>query len=393
VGVIADGAVAVADGVIVAVGDSGELRSAYDATTVIDARGQVVCPGFVDAHTHVVYAGDRVGEFEARIRGATYLEILAAGGGILSTMQAVRAATIERLVAESAARLDAMLALGTTTVEAKSGYGLNLHDEIKTLVVTGFLDRRHPIDLAPTFLGAHAVPPEYAGNADGYAWHVAEVMMPAVATWYADSHFARQGVPCFVDVFCERNAFDVAQSRRVLAAGKARGLAVKAHVDEFTALGGLDMALDLGAVSVDHLDVTTPEGMARLAQSDTVGVVMPAVNFNLGSVHFADARGLIDAGAAIALATDINPGSAPCPSLPLVMALACRYQKLLPAAALNAVTVNAAHAVGLGDRIGTLEPGKQADILVVAAPDYRHLAYQFGGNLVSRVIKRGKVVI
>jgi imidazolonepropionase len=393
VNIIPDGAVAVADGVIVAVGASDDLRAAYQAAAEIDAAGQVVCPGFVDCHTHVVYAGDRVGEFEARIAGATYLEILAAGGGILSTMQAVRAATIEHLCVESAVRLDAMLALGATTVEAKTGYGLNFHNELKTLVVTGFLDRSHPIDLVPTFLGAHAVPPEYTGNADGYAWWVAEVMMPAVATWYADSHFVRQATPCFVDVFCERNAFDVAQTRRVLAAGKAAGLAVKAHVDEFTALGGLELALALGAVSVDHLDVTTAAGMARLAQSDAIGVVMPAVNFNLGSTHFADARGLVDAGAAIALATDINPGSAPCPSLPLVMALACRYQKLLPAETLNAVTINAAHAVGLGDRIGSLEPGKQADLLVVAAPDYRHLAYQFGGNLVRRVIKRGKVVI
>ncbi len=393
VGVIADGAVAVADGVIVAVGNSAELRAAYQADVEIDASGQVVCPGFVDAHTHVVYAGDRVGEFEARIRGATYLEILAAGGGILSTMQAVRAATIERLVAESAARLDAMLALGTTTVEAKSGYGLNLDAEIKTLIATAMLDLRHAIDLVPTFLGAHAVPPEYTGDAAGYAALVEREMLPAAEAWYAGSHFARTGTPFFVDVFCERNAFDVAQSRQVLAAGKASGLAVKAHVDEFTALGGLEMALDLGAVSVDHLDVTTADGMARLAASDAVGVVMPAVNFNLGSAHFADARGLIDAGAAIALATDINPGSAPCPSLSLVMALACRYQKLLPAEALNAITVNAAHAVGLGARIGSLAVGKQADILVADAPDFRHLAYQFGGNLVRRVIKRGKVVI
>lgn len=393
VGIIPDGAVAVADGVIVAVGSSADLRAAYQAATEIDATGQVVCPGFVDCHTHVVYAGDRIGEFEARIRGATYLEILAAGGGILNTMHAVRAATVEDLVAASAARLDAMLALGTTTVEAKSGYGLNLAAEQKTLAATALLDRRHAVDLVPTFLGAHAVPPEFQGDADGYAELVAATMTPAVAAWYADSHFAAAGTPCFVDVFCERNAFDVTQSRRVLAAGKAAGLAVKAHVDEFTALGGLELALALGAVSVDHLDVTTAAGMAALAHASTVGVVMPAVNFNLGSTHFADARGLVDAGAAIALATDINPGSAPCPSLPLVMALACRYQKLLPAEALNAVTVNAAHAVGLGERIGSLEPGKQADILVVAAPDYRHLAYQFGGNLVSRVVKRGKVVI
>jgi imidazolonepropionase len=222
---------------------------------------------------------------------------------------------------------------------------------------------------------------------------VIEEMLPAVTAWYRASSFAARGIPCFVDVFCERNAFDVAQSRRVLTAGRARGLGVKAHVDEFTALGGLPLALELGATSVDHLDVTGPYSMGLLARSDTIGVVMPAVTFNLGSTHFADARGLVDAGAAIALATDINPGSAPCPSLPLVMALACRYQKLLPAEAFNAVTINAAHAVGLGERIGSLEVGKQADVLIVGAPDYRHLAYEFGGNLVRRVIKRGEVVL
>ena len=220
-----------------------------------------------------------------------------------------------------------------------------------------------------------------------------EEMLPAVAAWYRASAFAAAGTPCFVDVFCERNAFDVPQARRVLTAGRAHGLGVKAHVDEFTALGGLPMALELGATSVDHLDVTGPYSMGVLARSQAIGVLMPAVNFNLGSAHFADARGLVDAGAAIALATDINPGSAPCPSLPLVMAIACRYQKLLPAEALNAITINAAHAVGLGDRVGSLEVGKQADLLIVAAPDYRHLAYEFGGNLVRRVIKRGEIVV
>jgi imidazolonepropionase len=217
-------------------------------------------------------------------------------------------------------------------------------------------------------------------------------MLPAVRAWYRDSHFPREAVPLFVDVFCERNAFDVEQSRRVLQAARDYGFPLKAHVDEFMALGGLELALELGATSVDHLDVTTTAGIARLATSPAVGVLIPTVPFNLGATSFADARAIVDAGAAIALTTDMNPGSAPCPSLPLVMAIACRYQHLLPAEALNAVTINAAHAIGLGRRIGSLERGKQADLLLIDAPDYRHLAYQFGGNLVAQVIKRGKVV-
>jgi imidazolonepropionase len=217
-------------------------------------------------------------------------------------------------------------------------------------------------------------------------------MLLAAARWHAASTFAAAGVPLFVDVFCERNAFDLAQSRRVLEAGRALGMGVKAHVDEFSALGGLELALELGAVSVDHLDVTGPEGIALLAASPAVAVVIPAVTFNLGGSHYADARAMIDAGAAVALTTDINPGSAPCPSMPLVMAIACRYQRLLPAEALLAATLNAAYAIGMGHKVGSLEPGKRADILIIDAPDYRHLAYQFGGNLVGCVIKSGKIV-
>lgn len=392
VGLIADGAVAVHDGVIVAVGPGADLLARYDAAARIDASGKVVCPGFVDPHTHVVFAGDRIDEFEQRIAGASYLEIMAAGGGIVATVRATRAAALEQLVDESRARLDAMLRNGTTTAEAKTGYGLDTATELKQLVATAALDAHHPIDLVPTFLGAHAVPPEYASRADDYVNIVIETMLPAVAAWYAKSDFKRRGMPFFIDVFCEQNAFDVAQSRRVLEAGRAHGLALKAHVDEFTALGGLPLALELGATSVDHLDASEPADIALLAATPTIGVVIPTVNFNLGSTHFAPARAMIDAGAALALTTDINPGSAPCPSLPLAMAIACRYQRLLPSEALNAVTINAAHAIGMGQRVGSLEAGKQADILVVNADDYRQLAYQFGGNLIERVIKRGVVV-
>ena len=392
VGIIEAGAVAVENGQIVAVGKSVDLCSQYTARQRIDASGQVVCPGFVDPHTHVVYAGDRVNEFELRIRGATYLEIMAAGGGIVSTVQATRHAPLDELVRQSHARLDAMLTLGTTTVEAKSGYGLDVATELKQLEATAILDQSHAIDLVPTFLGAHAVPPEYKGRTDDYVALVIAEMLPAAQAWYDQSHFAANQTPWFVDVFCEKNAFDVAQSHRVLAAGKALGMGVKAHVDEFTALGGVSMVLDLGAISVDHLDVTGAEEIQRLAQSTTIAVVIPTVNFNLGSTHFANARAMIDAGAALALTTDINPGSAPCPSMPLVMAIACRYQKLSPAEALIASTINAAHAIGLGHRVGSLETGKQADLLILNTHDYRHLAYHFGGNLVERVIKRGRPV-
>ncbi|HEY81385.1 MAG TPA: imidazolonepropionase [Caldilineae bacterium] len=392
VGAMEDGAVAVKDGVILDVGENEALEARYDARVTLNAQGHVVMPGFVDAHTHVVYAGDRVAEFEMRIQGATYMEIMVAGGGIVSTMRAVREADVDQLVAETRQRLDAMLALGTTTVEVKTGYGLSVEAELKLLEAIARLDQSHPATLVPTFLGAHAVPPEFAGRADAYIDLVVGAMIPAAAAWYARSHFARQGTPFFCDAFCEAGVFDAAQSRRVLEAGKVHGMLPKLHADEFENLGGVSLAVALGAVSVDHLDVTPDAEIERLAASDTVGVVIPAVNFNLGSCHFADARKLIDAGAALALATDINPGSAPCPSLPMVMAIATRYQRLLPAEALNAATINAAYAVGLGEEVGSLQPGKRADILILNVRDYRHLAYAFGANPVATVIKAGAVV-
>jgi imidazolonepropionase len=392
VGLIEDGAVAVNQGRIVDVGSSADLQSRYSADKTINAHGKVVCPGFVDAHTHIVYAGDRAAEFELRIKGASYMEIMAAGGGIVSTMRNVRAASVEQLAAETRTRLDAMLELGTTTAEIKTGYGLDADSEFKMLRAIALLDESHPIDIIPTFLGAHAIPPEYQGRAEDFTLHVIEILIPMAAEWYRASHFTAKNTPFFIDVFCEQNAFSLDQSQRVLEAGAAHGMRVKAHVDEFKNLGGAKMAVDLGAVSIDHLDVTSAAEVQHLAHSDTVSVIIPAVNFNFGSTHFADARGIIDAGAALALATDFNPGSAPCPSMPLVMAIACRYQKLLPSEALNASTINAAYAVGMGNRLGSIQVGKQADLLIVSAPDYRHLAYQFGGNLVEQVIKQGNIV-
>jgi imidazolonepropionase len=390
VGLIHNGAVAVHEGRILAAGDSESLRERYRGRENIDASGKVVCPGFVDPHTHVVFAGDRVDEFEQRIQGASYMEIMATGGGIASTMAATRQATLDELVAQSRPRLETMLALGTTTAEIKTGYGLSTEAELKMLAAIEQLAGEVAVDLVPTFLAAHAVPPEHKEHPDAYVDLVIEEMLPRAADWYSASLFARRRIPFFNDVFCEENAFDLAQSRKVLEAGLELGLRPKIHAGEFSTLGGVALGVELGAASADHLDVMAPDEVAGLANSDTVGVLLPAVNFNLGSLEFADGRALIDVGAAIALSTDINPGSAPCPSMPLVMALATRYQKLLPAEALNAATINAAHAIGLSQLVGSIEAGKQADLLIVDAPDYRHLAYQFGNNLVETVVKQGR---
>lgn len=391
-GVIAHGAVAIADGQIVAVGPSEEVRATWPSHHEVDVSGRVVCPGFVDCHTHLVFAGDRVAEWEQKVAGVPYLEILAAGGGILSTMRATRATPFQHLLAEARVRLDTMLALGTTTVEIKTGYGLDLDSEMACLGVMAALARSHACDVAPTLLSAHATPPEFAGDTDGYVDLIVEQILPAVAAWYAASPFLSQGIPAACDVFCEEHAFDLAQSRRVLEAGLSHGFRPKAHVDQFHSLGGVSLAVEVGALSADHLDVTTADDRARIAASPTMAVLLPAVTFHLGAAHYAEARAFIDAGAAIALATDFNPGSAPCLSLPLVMAIACRFQRLSPAEALNACTINAAHALGLGDRLGSLEAGKQADLLILDLPDYRQLPYWLGVNPVAQVIKRGRLL-
>jgi len=390
-GIITDGAVAVKDGRILAVGTTADIRARYQSEQVIDASGRVVCPGFVDCHTHAVYAGDRLDDFESRIQGKTYMEILAAGGGIMSTARATRAATADELYALAAHRLDVMLHNGTTTAEIKIGYGLDIPTERKMFDVIARLDREHALTIRPTFLGAHAVPPEFA-SANAYTDHVLHEMMPVIFAAHAESHFAAQGVPLAVDVFCEQGVFDTVLTGQILRASKERwGQPVKAHVDEFVNLGGVRVALELGALSVDHLDVTPDAELELLARSETVGVFLPAVNFNLGSTHYGNARHLIDAGGILALATDLNPGSAPTPSLPMVMAIACRYQKLLPAEALNAITINAAAALKLEGVIGSIEPGKQADFAILATDDYRALAYEFGAPLVETVIIKGEI--
>jgi imidazolonepropionase len=392
-GLIADGAVAIRDGRIVAVGTGTALAAQYQAGTLLDARGGIVCPGFVDPHTHAIYAGDRVGEFEQRLAGASYLDIMAAGGGIASTMRATRQATPDELIAQTTRRLDIMLALGTTTIEIKTGYGLATAHELALLEAIEQLARRHPATIVPTFLGAHAIPPEYHDRRDAYVELIVTEMIPQVAAWYRSSWFARTrpAARLFIDVFCEQNAFTVPELERILQAGVQHGMRPKAHVDQFTPLGGVVAALRLGAASVDHLEVTNEADIALLASSDTVGVVIPAANVNLGLPHHAPARRMIDAGVALALCTDLNPGSAPCYSMPLVMGLACRFMKLLPAEAMCAATLNAAHAIGLGAETGSLQPGKRADLLIADVPDYRHLAYYLGGNPVHTVVVNGRV--
>ncbi len=392
-GIIGDGAIAVEGNLVTAVGVTSAIRGEFRARDEIDARGCVIVPGFVDPHTHAVFAGSRVDEFDRRLGGASYLEIMAAGGGILSTTRATRAATPVALKAIAGDYLQRMLRLGTTSVEIKTGYGLDLATEMKMLEVIEELDRELPLTLVPTFMPAHAIPPEFRGRSGEYVDLIVDEMLPAAVSWYERSHFAEARRPFFVDVFCESEAFSLEESQRVLERALSLGLLLKAHVDQFTNLGGARLAMQLGAISIDHLDAISHDELILLGTSPTIAVVTPAVSFSSGGCDFADARGLIDVGAAVALTTDFNPGSAPCLSLPLVMAIACRYCHLTPAEALNAVTINAAHAIALGDRVGSIEKGKQADILVSDVDDYRLLAYEFGDNPLRTVIRSGKVVM
>lgn len=391
-GVIRNGAVAIDGELIVGVGDTAAIQAEFAAVDEIDASGLVVTPGFVDAHTHLVFAGSRIDEFERRLAGAGYLEILAGGGGILSTTRETRQATSSELKQAAFRNIEKMSRLGTTTIEIKTGYGLELGTEMKMLEVIAELDQELSVTIVPTFMPAHAVPPEFRERQEEYVDLIVSEMLPAAAEWYRDSHFAQVNRPIFCDVFCEREGFSLAQSRRMLQRARELGFALKAHVDQFTNLGGVALAIELGATSIDHLDTITADERSAIARSGTVAVLTPSANFHSGSCQFADARGLIDAGAAVALTTDFNPGSSPCFSLPFVMAVACRYCRLTPAEALNAVTINAAHAVGMGDRVGSLEIGKRADVLICDLDDYRALAYELGANPVRMACRSGKVV-
>lgn len=391
--VIDDGALAAHEGRILAIGHTDELVTQFQARRTLDAGGCAVIPGFVDPHTHLPWAGDRAAEFEMRIGGATYMQIMAAGGGIVRTVADTRKAPLASLVAQTRTRLDRMLAHGTTTAEAKTGYGLDLPGELKQLDAIAVLQRTHPIDLVPTFLGAHAIPVEYQGHADAYTDLLANGMLPAVrARWLQLKDSFDPGWPIFCDVFCEDGAFDVNQARRILEAAKEQGFGLKIHVDEFGPLGGTPLAVELGAISADHIVATPHEQITALAASHTIGVALPGTPFGLAHSSYSPGRMLIDRGGALALATDLNPGTCWCESMQFILALACRYMRLLPAEALVAATLNAAYAVGLGHHVGSLEPGKLADLLILDAVDYRMLAYRFGTNLIRAVVKRGNLV-
>ncbi len=349
---------------------------------MLDAGGKLVTPGLVDAHTHLVFGGWRQNELGMKLHGKTYLEIQNAGGGIQSSTNATRMATEEELTAKAGLALDEMLSFGTTTCEAKSGYGLATEHELKALQVIKNLNDRHVMDIVPTFMGAHLVPREYKQNRAEYIRLVCEEMLPLVA---------KQGIARYNDVFCEADTFTVEEARQILEAGKRYGLRPKIHADEIEAIGGSQLAGQLGAISAEHLIVCPKDGIEALAKGGVIACLLPATSFNLGAT-FAPARDMVNAGVPVAMATDFNPGSCPCLNMQFVINLGCLKYRLTPEEVLTAVTLNGAAAIDMADRIGSLEPGKQADLVIWNAPDLDYICYRFGSNLVKTVIKSGCIV-
>lgn len=376
-------AVAVAAGRVAWLGPEGELPERFAAWPRRGGGGGTLVPGFVDPHTHLIFAGDRAQEFDRRARGAAYLDILAAGGGILDTVARTRAASEDELVTAARRRLDRMLAAGTTTVEVKSGYGLSTRDELKMLRVARRLEQQGPQRLRATFLGAHATPPEYADRRPAYVDLVVEEMLPAVAA---------EGLARWVDVFCEEGVFDLAATRRIVEAARGHGLGARLHADELHPMGGGRLAAELGARSADHLIATDRDSIEALADSSTAATLLPGTAFVLGKGRWAPARAMIEAGCALALATDCNPGSCHLESMPMAMQIAVVQMGMTPAEALVAGTLNAAWTLEMDAEVGSLEPGKRADMLVLEAPDYRHLTYRLGTNLVRQVYVGGERV-
>jgi imidazolonepropionase len=387
VGVVEHGAVAIRDGKIFAVGQEEEVRAQIAGIAVkqeLDAQGRLVTPGLIDPHTHLVHGGSREHELSLKLKGVPYLEILAQGGGILSTVRATRTASEEALYEKAKKSLDQMLLYGATTVEAKSGYGLRLVDELKQLRVAKRLDENHPVDVVSTFMGAHAVPEEYKGRSTEYVDLVIHEMLPEVK---------RQGLAEFCDVFCEHGVFSVEESRRILSAAKANGFGLKIHADEIEPMGGAQLAGELGCISAEHLLAATDEGLEAMREAGVIAVCLPATSFNLRLTSHARTRAMIDMGVPVALSTDYNPGSSPTESLQLVMTLGCLNLGMTPEEVLTAMTINAAHAIGRADTIGSLEVGKQADLVIYDAHNLAYLPYHFGVNHVDTVVKKGKVVV
>jgi imidazolonepropionase len=383
--VIPHGSLLVADGRVQGVGPQREIERTIDGSwEVIDADGRLLLPGFVDAHTHPVFAGNRADEFERRCAGATYQEIAAAGGGILSTVRQTRAATEEDLIGQSLKYSEWFLRCGTTTIEAKSGYGLSFEDELKILRVIRGSNTRSPLRRVPTFLGAHAIPGEYKGRTEDYVHLVIREMIPAVAD---------EGLAEYCDVFAEPGIFNIDQARRIMLAARRHGLKLRIHADQLTRSGGAELAAEVGAVTADHLEHTDAAGIAALKAAVVQPVLLPGSVATLGSRQWPDARAMLDAGLAVVLATDFNPGTSPTPSVPLVLWLACTQMKMTPAEAILAATIHAARSLGREDEIGSLEPGKHADFVLFDCSDYRELIYFFGMETAHAVYIDGERVV
>ena len=380
--IIPDGGMLIRAGAIVATGPSGVIEKQLSSNTkVVDATGRVVLPGFVDAHAHPVFAGSRVDEFEMRARGATYEEIAAGGGGIRSTVRKTRAATEDQLLAEATKHAEWFIRCGTTTVEAKSGYGLSVEDEIKILQVVRRLNKETAIEFVPTFLGAHAIPEDFQSAPNRYVDLIINEMLPRVV----DEQLAE-----FCDAFCERGYFVVEASRKILSAARERGLGIRMHADQLTNGGGAELAAELGAVTADHLEQTEASGITAMKRAGVQPVLLPGSVYALGKTRYPHAREMIEAGLAVVIATDFNPGSSPTPSMQMILSLAATQMKMTPAEAVTAATINAAYSLKRGDKIGSLEAGKLATFVLYDCEDYRELAYWFGMPKTHSVYVRGE---
>lgn len=385
-GIIQNGTVAVKEGRIFWIGKTDELPGDFGLGPegqVIDARGKVVMPGLIDSHTHLIFAGSRENEFEQRIEGHTYLEIAERGGGILSTVEATRKASFDELLSSGKRRLDRLLSKGVTTIEAKSGYGLSLEGELKILRVMKALQEDHPVDIVPTFLGAHTIPKEFKNERRRYMDLLTQEMIPEVA---------REGLAEFCDVFCEEKAFHLEESREILETGKRYGLKPKIHADQLSPGGGAELAAEVGAYSADHLEYVSQKGIERMAEKGVIAVLLPGASFFLSMKKYPPAREMIEKGVVVSLSTDLNPGSSMTESLPLMMTMGCLFFRMTPKEVIQATTLHAARSMGREKEIGSLDTGKKADLILLDIPNYKYLPYHFGVDHVELVVKNGKIV-